>query len=67
MNILDLSRSQIEEMVKAGIMSKSNLRHYDICRALAEGKTQEKIAEAFNLTDDSHVRKIKNKKCAECK
>lgn len=66
MNILALSRGEVVAFVESGIMKPENLRHYDICKELASGKTQEKVAEDFNLTDDSYVRKIKKRKCPDC-
>jgi hypothetical protein len=67
MNILSLSRDQVKDMVDSGLMKKENLRHYDLCKAMAQGMTQEKAAEVFNLTDDRYVRKIKSKKCPDCR
>ena len=67
MNILSLTRQQIEDFVASGMMDKANLKHYDICKAMANGATQEKTAEIFGLTDDSYVRTIKRKKCPDCK
>ncbi len=66
MNILNLSRKEIEDMVKSGLMRPENLRHYDLCKAMAQGMTQEKAIEAFGYTDDRYIRRIKNKKCREC-
>jgi len=67
MNILSLSRKQVEELIESGMIRKENLRHYDLCRALASGMTQEQAAENFNFTDDRYVREIKKKKCPNCK
>lgn len=66
MNILSLSRDEVKAFVDSGLMKKENLRHYDLCKAMAQGMTQEKAAEVFNLTDDRYVRKIKSKKCPDC-
>jgi uncharacterized protein YihD (DUF1040 family) len=66
MNILSLSRNEVVAFVESGFMKDADLKHYDICKELAAGKTQEKIAEQFNLTDDSYVRKIKKRKCPDC-
>ena len=66
MNILALSRGEVVAFVESGILKPENLRHYDICKELAAGKTQEKVAEEFNLTDDSYVRKIIKRKCPNC-
>ena len=66
MNILALKREEVQFFIGTGVMRPENLRHFDICKALASGMTQEKIAEKFNLTDDSHVRYVKNRKCPDC-
>lgn len=66
MSILKYSREQIEEFVNSGMMRKEILKHYDVCKALSSGVTQEKAAEVFGLNDDSYVRKIKAVKCPEC-
>jgi hypothetical protein len=67
MNILRKSREEVQALIDQGFLKKENLIHYDLCKAMAQGMTQEKAAEVFNLTDDSYVRKIKNKKCPDCK
>jgi hypothetical protein len=67
MNLLKYSREEILRRVNEGELSKENLRHYDLCKAMSQGMTQEKAAEAFNLTDDRYVRRIKYKKCRDCK
>lgn len=66
MNLLSLSRSEVVAFVQSGMLRPENLRHYDICKALAEGKTQEWVADQFNLTDDRYVRRLKAKKCPDC-
>lgn len=66
MSLLDYSRGQIAEMVEKGMMPKKNLDHYDICKALSEGKTQAAIAEMFDLSESRGVRFIKDKKCPDC-
>lgn len=66
MNLLSLSRDEVKAFIDSGLMKKENLRHYDLCKAMSQGMTQEKAAEAFNLTDDRYVRKIKSKKCPDC-
>jgi hypothetical protein len=67
MNILSLSREEVKAFVDSGLMDKANLRHYDLCKAMAQGMTQEQAAEKFNLTDDRYVRRIKSKKCPDCR
>ena len=66
MSLLDYSRKQIEDLVNAGLLRRENLKHYDLCKAMAQGLTQEAAAEKFNLTDDRYVRMIKSKKCPDC-
>lgn len=66
MNILSLSLTEVEDFVRAGMMRPENINHYKICKALSEGKTQNEIAERFNLNDSRMVRWIKEKKCPEC-
>ena len=65
MNILELDRKQIQDFISRGLMRPENLKHYDICRAMAEGKKQKEIAEEYRL-DNRNVRYIKSKKCPEC-
>jgi hypothetical protein len=67
MNLLSKSREEVQALIDLGFLKKENLRHYDLCKAMAQGMTQEKAAEKFNLTDDRYVRKIKSKKCPDCK
>jgi len=64
-SLLDLTKSEIVALAKIGINKKSEF-HQEVCKALAEGKTHEKVAEMFNLTDDAHVRYIQRTKCPEC-
>jgi len=66
MNILQFTREDVVRRIHKGELTKASLRHYEICQAIAQKKTQEQIAEEFNLTDDAHVRYIKKKKCPEC-
>lgn len=66
MNILSLSRHEVEEFIRSGFLNSESLRHYDICKALSEKVPQEKVAEIFGVSDDSYVRKIKKRKCPDC-
>jgi hypothetical protein len=65
MNILSLSRQEVQGFIDSGLMRKEALTHYDICKAMAEGKKQEAVAEDFD-TDDRHIRWVKSKKCPDC-
>ena len=65
MNILSLSRKEVENFIGAGVMRPENLKHYDVCKAMAEGMTQEAVAEKYNLTD-RWVRRMKEVKCPKC-
>lgn len=64
MSILNYERSQIVAL--SPLIRGDAVRWYDVCKALKEGMTQERIAEMFNLCDDRAVRKIKEKHCPEC-
>jgi hypothetical protein len=66
MNILTLTREQVREQILNGKMRPENLKHYDICKAIAEGKKQNDIADDFEIPDTRHVRYIKHAKCREC-
>lgn len=66
MNILSLSRDEVQAFINSGFLKKEDMRHYDVCKAMAQGKSQFEVAREFNLTDDSHARYIKRKKCPEC-
>lgn len=63
MSILNYDRSQIVALSE--LMRGNAVLWFDVCKALKEGKTQEKTAEIFN-TDDRTVRWIKKKYCPEC-
>lgn len=63
-SITELTKEEAENLGRIGFSSKSGF-HFDICKALADGKSQSEIAEDFNI-DDSAVRKIKSKKCPDC-
>lgn len=67
MNILSLSRVEVKNFVDSGLMREENLTHYDICKALADGKKQNAIAEEFNIPDVRLVRYIKQRKCPDCR
>lgn len=65
MNILSFERNQVVAAAKCGIMNKASILHYDVCRALSEGKTQDHISEVFCI-DVETVKQIKRTKCREC-
>lgn len=65
MNILSLSRGEVVAFVQSAPSSYDLLREYDICKALAEGKTQIDIADKFGI-DERQVRRIKSRSCPEC-
>lgn len=65
MNLLKYDRNQIVALVKDGIATVESIHHWDICKALAGGKTAEQVAEDFKM----HVRSIeyvRTKKCQAC-
>lgn len=64
--ILHFQREQIVCMVATGFLNKKAVLHYDVCKKLADGKTQEQIAEELNI-EPRTVRQIKSHKCTECK
>ena len=66
MNILQLTRVEVEHFIDMGVMRKENLKHFDIWKAISSGMTQEKAAEQFGVTDDAYIRKIKSSKCPDC-
>jgi hypothetical protein len=66
MNILQLTRKEVEFFISTGVMRPENLKHYDVCKKLSEGKKQNEVADEFNIPDIRHVRYIKSKKCNEC-
>ena len=66
MNILKLTPEELKAKILKGDLRPESIKHYEICKALASGRTQEYIAEYFHLTDDSHVRYIKRNKCPDC-
>jgi len=67
MNILKYTREEIERRISEGEMRKENLKHYEICRALAEGKKQNDVADQFNVSDVRNIRYIKSHKCKDCR
>lgn len=66
MNILSKSRKEIEDMVSSGMLRPENLKHYDLCMAMASGMTQMKATQEFGYTDERYLRRIKSKKCPDC-
>lgn len=63
-SFMDLTREEVENLGKIGFF-KNSVQHYDVCKALAEGKTQAQVAEKFNIEDHT-VRYIKRQKCPDC-
>lgn len=61
-----LSRDQIIEAVQDGFLNKKMIFHFDVCQALAEGKTQQKIAEGHDIRDFKTIRNIVKRKCKYC-
>lgn len=66
MNLLKYTKEEIERRVKEHELRPENIKHFDICKALASGMKQDKIAEKFDVPDIRHIRYIKEKKCPEC-
>lgn len=67
MSLLSFDRNQIVALAKEGLMNKKTILHYDVCQALKEGKTAEKIAELFQIAEPAHVRWIQRHKCPDCR
>ncbi len=66
MNILSLTRKEVEFFISTGVMRPENLKHYDICKEIYDGKKQNDIADKFGIPDVRHIRYIKHEKCNEC-
>lgn len=62
MNILSLSMDEVNNFVDSGFMKRKEITHWQICRKIADGITQDKIAEFFDITPRA-VRKVKKCKC----
>ncbi len=67
MSILKFERNQIVAMATEGLLNKKSIIHYDVCQALKEGKTAEKIAELFQIAEIRHVWWIRDHKCPDCR
>ncbi len=65
MNILSFDRAQVVAAASCGIMNKASVVHYDVCKALSEGKTQDYVSEIFCI-DVETVKQIKRTKCKDC-
>lgn len=64
---MKFTRDEIIEMVKDGFLNKRTIFHYDVCRALAEKKTQNAIAEEKDIKETKGIRYIKEHKCKYCR
>lgn len=62
MNILKYKYSEIVALVRDGLALGESMRHWEICKALSEGKTLEQVAEDFKMHQRS-VAYVKAKKC----
>ncbi len=65
MRLMKYDKSQVVALVDDGMVRKENIEHWDICKALSEGKTIELVAEDFRLSS-RNVAYIKEKKCKKC-
>lgn len=65
MNILAYTKTQIVALVDDGLTREENIRHWEICKALSEGKTIEMVAEDFHM-HTRNIDKIKKNKCKKC-
>jgi len=66
MIITNLSREEVKKLMDDGWLNKKALNHYDVCKAIAQGKTQSQIAEEFNYSETKSIRWIKQHKCPDC-
>jgi len=66
MSLLDYSIEEVRKRVEAGELNKKAVLHYEVCKAIAQGKTQSKIAEEFNYSETKSIRWIKQHKCPDC-
>ena len=66
MNILSLTREEVKFFISTGVMRPENLKHYDVCKEAAQGKSSEQIAEKLGYAEGRHVRWIKSHKCKDC-
>lgn len=65
MKLLKYTKNQVVALVDDGMTREENIRHWDVCKALSEGKTIEIVAEDFHLST-RNVDYIKAKKCKKC-
>lgn len=65
MNILSFPREVVEACARRGIMNKKSDFHFDVCKALADGKTLKQVADEFDIPDDT-IKWIKSRKCKDC-
>lgn len=65
MNLLAYDKKQIVALVNDGITREENIKHWEICKALSEGKTIEQVAGDFHM-HTRNVDAIKSKKCKKC-
>jgi DNA-binding NarL/FixJ family response regulator len=67
MTILNYTREQVEALVSDGLMNKKSVKHFDVCKAIAEGKTQNQIAKELDYSETKTIRWIKQHKCPDCR
>ncbi len=63
---MKFTKDQIIEMVKDGFLNKKAIFHFDVCQALAKGKTQSAVAEEKGYQEPKTIRDIKKHKCKYC-
>lgn len=64
--ITDYERSRIVCEAARGERNKKAPLHWDICKAISEGKNTFDIADEHNV-DERHVRRIRDTKCSDCR
>ena len=62
--ILQFSKAQVVAFAQSGMMNIKSGFHWDICNAIASGKTMETVADDFKIHYNT-VKQIKRCKCPE--
>lgn len=66
MNILNYSESQLEQMVRDGIIKIAVLKQYRICKAIAEKKEKGEVMDKMDISY-RYVHKVVSQHCPECR
>ena len=63
---MKFKRDEIVAMVKDGFLNKKSILHFDVCKELAEKKTQAQISSQHDITELKTIYYIKKNKCKYC-